>query len=420
MLQSHLQKLTLLRPKLQALAEQNTLPLYVFDKEEAIKNLHQFKQAFNDVGEEAHVFFAIKSNPYIGLLKTVVEAGEGLDASSPRELTLALEAGAQKIIYTGPAKTAADFELILKNAEKITVNLESVRELETLDHLAKEQGKVVRCGLRVTTQSQSGWTKFGLPLKELRGFYDRAKTHKNINFCGIHFHISMNKDATRYLQTLREIAQYFQENFSEGERAEFEYLDMGGGFYPNVFEGIYGWNPDQEMKFFSGEDHFKKILADEVQPRTIPINVSPINEFAEQIAEVLQNELKPLCPVIQLYCEPGRFLCHSVMHLLMTLIDIKGPHMGIVDAGGNMIGWEKYQFFNYVPLLNLTRWNLEREVPFIVYGSLCTPDDIWGYYLTGDPPEEGDFLVMPFQGAYTYTLAQNFIKDIPKVVELGM
>jgi len=419
MLQPHLEKLTSLRPKLQALAEQNALPLYVFDKEEAIKNLHQFKQAFKDVGQEAHIFFAIKSNPYIGLLKTVVEAGEGLDASSPRELQLALEAGAQKIIYTGPAKTTADFELILENAEKITVNLESVRELETLDRLASEQEKVVRCGLRVTTKSQSGWTKFGLPLNELRAFYDRAKTHKNIHFCGIHFHISMNETPQPYLQTFDELAAYLNECFTSEEREVFEFLDMGGGFYPEVFEGIYPWNPDQEMKFFSGEDHFGKILKDEWHPRYLPIKVSPIEEFGKEIACAWKTQMKPLLPNAHPFCEPGRFICHSVMHLLMTLIDIKGPQMGIVDAGNNMIGWEKHQFFNYVPLINLTHWNLDRETPFIVYGSLCTPDDIWGYYVHGDQPKEGDLLVMPFQGAYTYTLAQNFIKDIPQVVKLG-
>ena len=83
-----------------------------------------------------------------------------------------------------------------------------------------------------------------------------------------------------------------------------------------------------------------------------------------------------------------------------------------------MIGWEKYQFFNYVPIFNLTNFSITKEIPFILYGSLCTPDDIWGYYFYGDKIEKNDIFLLPFQGAYTYTLAQNFIKEIPQVYNL--
>ena len=61
----------------------------------------------------------------------------------------------------------------------------------------------------------------------------------------------------------------------------------------------------------------------------------------------------------------------------------------------------------------------KREIPFMLYGSLCTPEDIWSYYLyTASDPKEGDIVLVPFQGAYTYTLAQEFIKEIPPVLDL--
>ena len=107
------------------------------------------------------------------------------------------------------------------------------------------------------------------------------------------------------------------------------------------------------------------------------------------------------------------------MHMIFTIIDKKTDQMGIVDGGNNMIGWEKYQYFAYAPLFDLTHFSFEREIPFVTYGSLCTPNDLWGYYLHCSSVEEGDVIALPWQGAYTYTLAQEFIKPIPPVAHLG-
>ena len=100
-------------------------------------------------------------------------------------------------------------------------------------------------------------------------------------------------------------------------------------------------------------------------------------------------------------------------------MDIKNEKTGIADGGNNMIGWEKHQFFYYTPFFNLSQFTDKKEIPFVTYGSLCMPDDIWGYFLfTAGQPKEGDILLLPYQGAYTYTLAQNFIREVPKVYDM--
>jgi diaminopimelate decarboxylase len=53
-----------------------------------------------------------------------------------------------------------------------------------------------------------------------------------------------------------------------------------------------------------------------------------------------------------------------------------------------------------------------------VLGSLCTPHDVWGYGYFGEDIQIGDVLLIPCQGAYTYSLRQHFIKPIPKVVPI--
>lgn len=416
-------KLRKLKDQLILVAKEKKEPLFIYDKEEVRQNIRDFKRAFSENSVNVKIFYATKSNPYLGLMKTVVAEGEFLDVSSQRELKLALQAGARKIIYTGPAKTEQDFNLILQHHEKITVNLESFRELKLLNEIAEKTGVTMRCGLRVLTGSQKGWTKFGMPLGRLKEFYDESQHFKNIHFCGIHFHISMNKTPEPYISTLNEIGEYLQEKFSPNELAQFEYIDMGGGFYPEIWDGIYPWNKEQEIKYINNVGLLDQIYADEFQPRFIPTVISPIAEFGKQIAEIFHEKISPLLPNIELYAEPGRFISHSSMHLLVNLVETKEEKpdvfIGITDGGNNMVGWEKYQFCNYVPIFNLSQWDEKREIPFITYGSLCTPDDIWGYYLyTKGQPQEGDVLVLPYQGAYTFTLAQNFIKDIPDVYEI--
>ncbi|PIZ76675.1 hypothetical protein COY05_00275 [Candidatus Peregrinibacteria bacterium CG_4_10_14_0_2_um_filter_38_24] len=410
------QKVKTLRPRFLDIANKIGTPLYIYDKEETRKNIQTFKNAFKKEGLNINIFFATKSNYYPGLLKTVVQEKEGLDVSSQRELKLAIKAGAKKIIYTGPGKTEKDFELILKYHNKITVNLESIRELILLAKMAEKKKVKVQCGLRIYTKAQTGWTKFGTSLENLKTFFDTAKKYKSINFCGIHFHISYNKTPEKYIKTFKTLAEYLKENFTENERKQFEYIDMGGGFYPQPFEGIHPWNPDENSMDTPDE---KDILETKPNKRYIPIKVDPIEKFAEEIVKIYKKEILPLLPNISLYAEPGRYICHSAMHMIFKIIDIKNPRLGITDGSNNMIGWERYQFFHYVPLFNLSQFDQKNEIPFVTYGSLCTPDDIWGYYLyTKNTPKEGDIIVMPFQGAYTYTFAQNFIKEVPPVYNL--
>ena len=59
-----------------------------------------------------------------------------------------------------------------------------------------------------------------------------------------------------------------------------------------------------------------------------------------------------------------------------------------------------------------------RERQCLVAGSLCTPHNIWGYGCFGDDIQVGDVMLVPNQGAYTYSLRQEFIKPLPKSVEL--
>ena len=114
--------------------------------------------------------------------------------------------------------------------------------------------------------------------------------------------------------------------------------------------------------------------------------------------------------------EPGRWLCHDAMHILLTVADRKSPDVIITDGGTNAVGWERFES-DYFPVINLTRPGLD-EHDCLVSGSLCTPHDLWGYSYFGDDIREGDLLLVPNQGAYTYSLRQQFIKPLPACADL--
>ena len=140
-----------------------------------------------------------------------------------------------------------------------------------------------------------------------------------------------------------------------------------------------------------------------------------IEGFAEALGAAVRTHL--LSTVDCRIClEPGRWICNDAVHLLLSVVDKKAPDLVITDAGTNTIGWERFET-DYFPVLNLTRPSL-KEKPCHILGSLCTPHDVWGYTYFGSDILPGDILLIPTQGAYTYSLRQTFIKPLPCVITI--
>ena len=113
--------------------------------------------------------------------------------------------------------------------------------------------------------------------------------------------------------------------------------------------------------------------------------------------------------------EPGRWISDSSMHILLRVIDKKGADRFIADGGINLLGWER-PLTEFIPVVNLSAFS-GKELRSTIYGPLCTPDDIWGGSIFGRTVEPGDVILIPDQGAYTYSLRQAFIKPVAKVVK---
>jgi diaminopimelate decarboxylase len=390
------------------LAGEHGSPLYVLDPEGLRSKIKRFRKVFENRLGSVDIYFAVKSNNMPEISKIMVEEGVGLDVSSGMELEQALRAGADTIIFSGPGKTDEELHAAIEHAGKVTVLMDSFGELERLDRLTRQETTTIRAGVRLTTNPNGLWRKFGIPLARLAQFIEDARQTPFVELEGLQFHTSWNLTPDAQTAFITDLGQTLLA-IPEKQMKSLRFLDIGGGFWPEQGEWVRaaGTIPGALRNMLSPD------APDTVSKFLIPS--SPLEIFAEKIAEALQTSL-PRSFHGRICMEPGRWLCHTCVHLLMTVVDVKAEDLVITDAGTNAVGWERFEQ-DYFPVINLTRPGLQ-EQPCQVLGSLCTPHDVWGYAYHGSGIRRGDLLLIPTQGAYTYSLRQTFIKPLPAVASL--
>jgi diaminopimelate decarboxylase len=392
-------------------ASQFNTPQYFFDEPALSSSLSTFHEAFSRRFNRFRLFYAVKSNSFSGISKHVVAKGHGLDVSSGHELSSALDLGCERIIFSGPGKTDSELRLAVAHADKVTLLLDSRGELERLSKIVSEMGLSrgpVRVGIRVTGGHQGRWEKFGVSLEEMGRLFQEALSSAGIEPQGIQFHTSWNLNPEAQVKMIKAIGSYVKMSLSEGSPGPLKFLDIGGGYWPESGEWLNPQNTFQGklLHLFDPEHEFK--LRHYYRPS------KPIDHFARKISEAVAGAGSPLSD-LEIWVEPGRWISTPSMHILLKVVDKKRPDALITDGGINLLGWER-PLEEFVPVINLTRPSL-KEMPMRVFGSLCTPLDIWGFSMFGDGAFPGDILLIPNQGAYTYSLRQSFIKPIAPVIQ---
>jgi len=365
-------------------------PLYVLEEAVLKTRAQGFKTAMSNQFPDSGFYFAMKSNNLPHVSNVLLDQGFGLDVSSGMELSKALGLGSKDIIFSGPGKTMAELELAVENYKKVTVLIDSEGELHRLAGIAKEKNKPVHVGLRLNTKPEGLWQKFGILLDELGPLYNRIRESSHMIFSGLQFHSSWNLDPGRQASFIKILGRYLAtmpDQFIE----DLQFIDIGGGYWPSQGEWLVSEWPLTHHR----------------------IPAVSIEGFAVCLALAMETHIFPLkrCRVC---FEPGRWICNDAMHILMQVVDCKKKDLVITDAGTNAIGWERFET-DYFPVINLTQ-PMPEEKSCHILGSLCTPHDVWGYAYFGKAISEGDVLMIPTQGAYTYSLRQSFIKSLPRTI----
>lgn len=145
------------------------------------------------------------------------------------------------MVFSGVAKRREEMVYALEQ-EILCFNLESEPELERLDQVAGELGKVARVSVRVNPDIDAGThpyistglkeNKFGVPIERAVELYRRAATLPNIQVVGIDCHIgSQLTELEPFLEAMDRLLVLIDQLAAEG--IHIHHLDVGGGLGVN-------------------------------------------------------------------------------------------------------------------------------------------------------------------------------------------
>lgn len=372
-------------------------PQYLLDESVLRSDALLFKRTFQKYFKRCRFFYAFKCNDLPYQISVLQNLGFDADVASSFELQLALRLGFKRIIYTSPGKSEFDLKFALRHSDKVIINIDNYDELERLIRL-KAKCKV---SFRITPV-ESKWSKFGFLLEDLRSMVNKA-TGAGLKFTGIHFHSSWNKTPGAYVANIKAIGSCLKA-FTSKEKQHLDFLDIGGGFLPPL-SASYFCNTDKgKLLSIASQDFDERLVCLD--------KLDSLETFAKEISSALREAG---LTDIELWLEPGRFVVSNATIILAKVICRKSSSV-ITDAGIHMLGGANADF-EFFPIVNLSRpsFSLRKST---IYGPLCDPDDLWGYYYFGTDIKVGDTIAIATQGAYTYATAWKFINPIPKYVVL--
>jgi diaminopimelate decarboxylase len=181
------------------LAERYSTPLYVTDENTLKANIRNYKNTFGSTTTITDIYFAVKANGNLALLKILASEGAGADVFSAGELELTKLAGipAEKILFNGNSKSDDDLRTAVESGVRVSVD--SVDELRALSAVANELGKEVEIAIRVNpdvspdvhAKIATGLkeSKFGIPFHEVIPVCEEAEKLPNVLLAGLHSHI---------------------------------------------------------------------------------------------------------------------------------------------------------------------------------------------------------------------------------------
>lgn len=362
---------------LSELAAEHGTPLYVYSRATIERHWHAFDKAAGDVPHL--ICYAVKANSNLAVLNLLARLGSGFDIVSGGELARVIAAGGDpaKVVFSGVAKTEAEMQEALRQ-EILCFNLESEPELERLNRVAGEMGKVARISVRVNPDIDAGThpyistglkeNKFGVPIERALLLYRQAAQLPNIEIVGIDCHIgSQLTELEPFLEAMDRLLALIDRLASEG--IHVHHLDVGGGLGVNY--------------------------SDENPPHP------------EQYAAALKAKLADRD--LQLIFEPGRAIVANAGVLLTRVEYLKegeDRHFAIVDAAMNdLIRPSLYgAWMNIIPADR----SLERPARrYDVVGPVCETGD----FLGKDRElglASGDLLVVRSAGAYGFAMSSNY------------
>ncbi len=212
-------------------------PCYVYSRAALTDGFNQFTRALQ--GRDHLICYAAKANSNLAILNVFARLGAGFDIVSGGELQRVLAAGGEagKVVFSGVGKTAAEMRMALA-AGILCFNVESEAELERLNFIAGEMGKIAPVSLRVNPDVDAQThpyistglkqNKFGVAYGEALALYRKAHAMPHLRITGMDCHIGSQLTETGPFIAAAEKVLALADALA-GEGIRLEHLDLGGG-----------------------------------------------------------------------------------------------------------------------------------------------------------------------------------------------
>ena len=358
------------------LAERFGTPLYVYSQAELDSALARYQTAFAAL--DPLICYAVKANGNLSVIRRFAELGSGFDIVSGGELARVLAAGgrADKTIFSGVGKSAAEIEFALKSGIKC-FNVESLPELDRINEIAGRLKTAAPVSLRINPDVDAQThpyistglkaNKFGIAMEDAERAYLHAASLPHLNIIGIDCHIGSQLIKLEPLvEACERLLPLIDKLAAHG--IGLQHIDLGGGVgivYQN--EGT----PD-------------------------------LAAYAAAVQKLLGGRS------LKLILEPGRSLVGNAGALLTRVEFVKqngDKNFVVVDAAMNdLMRPALYQAYHHIE-------NAEPSpvAPFAadIVGPICETGD----FLAKDrmiSAQAGDLLVVRSAGAYASSMAGNY------------
>lgn len=352
-------------------------PCFVYSKQGMIARYNRLKSAFAPL--DVTVFYALKANFNLSVLKVFLEAGSSLDVNSAGELYRALKAGAtgDKLLLTGVGKRIEEIEAGL-NAGVTMVKAESREEVELLQSIAAEKNITIEIALRVNPNVNPethpyistglAENKFGIPIEEAKDIYLAHSRYSHLKFTGIDMHIGSQITTPRpHAEAAEILAGIYSELQKKG--VPLSHFDIGGGFGVN-------YQPGSEVQ---------------------------IEDFAKELLPVL-NKITG-----KIYLEPGRSLIANAGALLSRVQYRKNngvKEFVVVDAAmTDLLRPSIYGAYHHIqPVVQTDNADIVADV----VGPVCESGDFLAKSRPLTDLHRNDVLAVMSAGAYGMVMSSNY------------
>ncbi|RNL84571.1 diaminopimelate decarboxylase [Halostreptopolyspora alba] len=373
------------------LAAEYQTPLFVLDEADFRARARDFRNAFG--AGEADVYYAGKALLTKAVARWVREEGLKLDVCSGGELSVALAADfpPERIGMHGNNKSEEE----LARAIDVGVGriiVDSFDEIERLERLAAERGRVPEVLVRVTTGVEAHThefvatahddQKFGLALSTGAAMeaVRRVAAARHIELVGLHSHIGSQIFDTAGFEVAARRVTGFLARVHTDLGVTLSELDLGGGL------GIA----------YVADD-------DPLEPKSI----------AESLLGIVRRECASAgLPVPRLAVEPGRAVsgpCGITLYRVGTVKDVEGIRTYVSVDGGMSDNIRTALYGSEYTCVLASRVSEAEPVLSRLVGKHCESGDVIVHdvHLPADV-RPGDLVAVAATGAYCYSMASNY------------